>query len=95
MPPEQKYEDAFEQARNRYRTTGAGGVSMPGGPSAPARNGAVQAESTVQVPPTRNVIMKNGVVMIGGANVKTKENINDSNYGILDYGKKSKETGAK
>ena len=95
MPPEQKYEDAFEQARNRYRTTGAGGVSMPGGPSAPARNGAVQAEAAVVAPPTKNVIIKNGVVMIGGPNIKTKENINDSHYGILNYGKKSKETGPK
>jgi hypothetical protein len=87
MSTEKKYTDAFDEARARYRITGAGGVSLPN-QSTPARPGAQQAESTPQIEASKNVIVKNGVVMIGGKNIKTKDQRDNTHFGIFDYGKK-------
>ena len=88
MSTDKKYIDAFEEARSRYRITGAGGVSLPGGPATPARAGAPQSESTPQTAAAKNVIIKGGVVMIGGNNIKVRDQRDNSLFGILDYGKK-------
>jgi len=80
MSKENQYQQAFNDAMSRYRITGAGGVTLPGGhssaPEPPKQN------------PSKHVQFKNGVVTIGGKNIKTKEQREDhSSIRILDYGR--------
>jgi hypothetical protein len=87
MPAQNPYEESFKRAKDRFRQTGVGGVSLPSR-SAPARPGAPQAETTTSNPASKNVIMKNGIIMIGGPNVKTRTQEHNPSIKVFDYGKK-------
>jgi hypothetical protein len=74
-----QYQQTFDAARDRFRITGAGGVTLPGGnssaPPPPKQN------------PEKHVQYKNGVVTIGGKNVQTNKKTDNSSIRIFDYGK--------
>jgi hypothetical protein len=82
MPEKPPYEDAFNAARSRFRQTGAGGVSLPD------RSGAGRVATPAPTDAKMNVIFENGVVKIGGSNIKTKNQKDRSSIVIFDYGKK-------
>lgn len=79
MSPENPYEQAFNNAKARLRITGVGGVTLPGGHSS--------APTAPKQDPSKHIQFKNGVVTIGGRNVKTKKGKDYSSIRILDYGK--------
>lgn len=82
MPEKTPYEQAFDDARSRFRQTGTGGVSLPD------RSGAGRVPEVKPLDPKKNIIMKNGVIMVGGKNVKTKDQKDGSSIRVFDYGKK-------
>jgi hypothetical protein len=59
-----KYQEYFNQAAARFRQTGAGGVSLPN-PDL-TRNPV----DPIKTDPSRQIILKNDWVMVGGRNVK-------------------------
>ena len=79
MSKENPYEQAFKNAMSRYRITGVEGVILPGGHNSVA--------DPPKQNPSKHVQFKNGVVTIGGKNVKTREQSDYSNIRVLDYGR--------
>jgi hypothetical protein len=85
MPEKQPHEIAFDQARARYRITGAGGVTLP--------NGSVSKTELAVNPPSKNLIMgRDGVIYVGGRNVKTTTKKDSGSIRILNIGSKENAT---
>ena len=81
MPEKQPHEIAFEQARARLRVTGAGGVSESKGTNS----------QNIIVPqnPGKNLTMgRDGIIYVGGRNVKTTTRKDSGSIRILDLGRK-------
>jgi len=88
MSENQDYKKAFEEAKNKYRQHGVGGVLLPGTDhSTPTELPSVD--------PSRNIVVKGGVVYIGGPNLKIAKNTNNSSIKIFDYGQEKKEAPGK
>jgi len=80
---QEEYQKAFEDAKTKYRQHGAGGVSLPG------TDNATPTEIPV-VDPSKNIVVKGGVVYIGGPNLKITSKQTNSSIKVFDYGQPTK-----
>ena len=89
-PRKDQYQQSFEQAKDRFRITGVGGVEMPNPIGGSSR-------ATPAQDPTRHVIFdrKTGAVMIGSRAIKTKQQKDHGSIRIFDYGKPKEEDASK
>ena len=81
-----KYDDAFNEARNRFRSKGVGGLEVP---DQNLTRDTETASSTIETDVSKHVMMdESGWVMIGSRAIKTKVADKKSNplYGIIDAG---------
>jgi len=77
-----EHEKAFQAAKDRYRQTGAGGVTLPNSDN-------VKVPEIPNRDPKDNISFKNGVVVIGGSNVKTTTRKNSGSIQVFDYDKRN------
>ena len=82
MSEKQPHEIAFEQARARMRITGAGGITLP--------NGQTSERHIPKQDPSKHLkVGRDGVVYIGGPNVKTTTRRESGSVRIIDLGRKA------
>ena len=85
-PQKDQYQQAFDQAKSRYRSVGVGGIEVPN---------PLGGSHTVlpKQDPTRHVIFdrKTGAVMIGSRAIRTKQQKDHGSIRIFDYGQPKEE----